>query len=60
MLGRSLNEITNLAIIDVHPQEYLDQFLGACEKLDVDNSVDLVRKAVAMGLIDLLIEQNST
>jgi len=30
------------------------------QKLDVDNSVDLVRKAVAMGLVDLPIEQNST
>jgi hypothetical protein len=30
------------------------------QKLEVDNSVDLVRKAVAMGLIDLTIEQNST
>jgi PAS domain S-box-containing protein len=30
------------------------------QKLGVDNSVDLVRKAVAMELIDLTIEQNST
>jgi len=30
------------------------------QKLDVDNSVDLVRKAVAMGLIDLTIELNGT
>ena len=30
------------------------------QKLDVDNSVDLVRKAVAIGLVDLPIEQNST
>ncbi len=30
------------------------------QKLGVDNSVDLVRKAVVMGLIDLPIEQNST
>jgi len=30
------------------------------QKLNVDNSVDLVKKAVAMDLIDLPIEQNST
>jgi PAS domain S-box-containing protein len=30
------------------------------QKLDVDNSVDLVRKAVAVGLIDLPTKQNSS
>jgi DNA-binding CsgD family transcriptional regulator len=30
------------------------------QKLGVDNSVDLVRKAIATGLIDLTIDHNIT
>jgi len=32
MLGRSLNEITNMAIVDVHPQEDLDYLIEQHEK----------------------------